>query len=126
MRYFVFWNLHDKLFTVQNPLTGQNRQHTERLVLRDAAFEVKQDEREKMLTSGRKNLHAGVWGERVDLEATNVEEWTRVFYDPFVNDSFVDEDGKTVVEAQLVLMEVKDGHAHVWAKGVSRKVEESR
>jgi len=78
-----------------------------------------------MLTSGRKNVHAGVWGERVDLEATNVEEWTRVFYDPFVNDSFVDEDGKPVMGAQFVLMEVKDGHAHVWAKGVSRKVEES-
>jgi len=119
MKEFVYWNLHDKLFTVQDRLTGRVGRHKRSLTLRDVEFEVDQEERARMIEEDRRNVHAGVRGE-ILLQDPDIEgDWVRVIYNVGEHDSFVTASGEwPVVRADLVRMFVKFGTAHVYAKGV--------
>jgi hypothetical protein len=120
MRNFVYWNIYDKVFTVQNRETGRVRRHTPNITLRDVDFEIDQKERERMLRENRKTLHAGVRGEIIPTDPENLEGWTQVIYDPGRHTTFVTiEDEKPVFRAELVHMFVKNQRAQVYAKGLT-------
>jgi hypothetical protein len=119
MRDLIYWNLHDKVFTVQDPLTGRVGRHTPSLTLRDVEFKVDQEERARMLREKRRNVHARVHGEILPDELEITEDWIRVIYDVDKYDSFVSaHDERPVVGAELLRMVVKFGTAHVYAKGL--------
>jgi hypothetical protein len=119
-RNFVYWNFDDLLFTVQNRETGRVRRHAEALTLRDADFEIDQDERERMLREGRRTLHAGIRGEIVPDEPQSLEGWTRVVYDPRRHEGFVTADEERLVaRAELVRLVVVGGRGIVHARGIT-------
>lgn len=120
MQIYVYWNISDRLFTVRSVETEQIREHTPEVGLRDAEFLVDQAERERMLREGRRNLHAGVQGDEVPLDPEPSGAWERVLYRPWEHSSFVTEDGRGVARAELVRMVVRDGRAHVYARGITR------
>ena len=120
MRIFVYWNIYDKVFTVQNRLTGRVRRHAESLTLRDADFEIDQAERDRMIRDARKTLHAGVRGEIVPDVPESLEGWTQVIYVPELHEGFVSADeGRPVARAEFVRLETRAGKPHVFAKGVT-------
>lgn len=73
-----------------------------------------------MLETGRKNLHAGIWGELVDDEPDDLETWRRVVYDPWVNETFVTQkDARPVKAASSVWVVVRDQVPYVYAEGIT-------
>lgn len=122
MRNFVYWNIYDKVFTVQNQETGRVRRHAEVLTLRDVDFEIDQAERERMVQEGRKTLHAGVRGEIMPDPPENLEGWLEVIYEPLAYDSFVtSESREPVARAEWLHMMVEDRKARLFAKGLTYK-----
>ncbi len=67
MRVYLYWNLHKHLFSVRNTKTGLVVDHARRVKMTNVTFAVGQKGRERVLAEGRKNVHAGVRGEQVEV-----------------------------------------------------------
>jgi len=73
MRGFIYWNIHAGLFSVK-ALDGKHRgrvvAHARAVLLTGVAFKVSEAGRQRVLTTGRKNVHAGLVG---DVRAALIE-----------------------------------------------------
>jgi hypothetical protein len=118
----VYWNLHRRMFSVRvNGLVqGRHRRH---LALRDAAFVVSEQGRERVRASMQKNVHAWVRGKSVPAyRHMSTSGWTRIEYDPYRFDQFIrSKDGAPVVGAEMVMFRCSDGekrHPIMLGRGV--------
>lgn len=120
MRVFVYWNLHKHLFSVRNTKTGLVVDHARRVKMTDVTFAVGQKGRERVLAEGRKNVHAGVRGEQVEVHRANLRGYERMTYNPYKHTTFVRASDQAPVEgADMVLLLIReDGRAQIWAKGL--------
>lgn len=55
---FIYWNLHKRCFSVK--YQGRVIAHANRIVVLRAKFRVQEAGRQKVLATGRKNVHAGI------------------------------------------------------------------
>lgn len=65
MRVFVYWNLHKGVFSVKaldGAQKGRVVAHATDVLVRDVEFRVSQRVRERVVATGRKEVHAGVVG----------------------------------------------------------------
>jgi len=66
MRVEVYWNLHKSLFSMR-AMSGPNKglvvAHCNRIVLETVSLSVSEKGRQKVLTSGQKNVHAFIRGD---------------------------------------------------------------
>jgi hypothetical protein len=85
-----------------------DRRH--RVLLDSATFVVREAGRQRVLTEGRKNVHAFVKGylvDEADVYSTNVDRAdlpVKVTYNPFKGPNFTVADGTPVTGAQAVLL----------------------
>lgn len=100
-KVFVYFNLHKKLFSVRDQLTGLVVDHTNHITLRDVVFKVSEAGRLRVLREKRKNVHAGILGYVTDNDETLTE---RAFYNPYKYDSFVDANGQKLSKASIVAL----------------------
>jgi len=102
LRAQVYYNLHHKTFSIQQ--SGRVKAHADGIVLDDVRFLVGKAGQKKVRETGRKNVHARVSGVNVELIPSNHIEpsfgrlspyfesgWKLAFYNPYVTDTFVDQ-----------------------------------
>lgn len=110
MKVFVYFNLHKKLFSVramEGKSKGKVIAHMQNLLLDNPKFKVSKAGRERVLREGRKNVHAGVVGDFcTTLTASDRVLWEPVRYNPYLFDSFVDDNKQPVAFADVAFMQV--------------------
>jgi len=97
MRVEVYFNLHKKLFSVRNCMTGRVVHHIHNIWIEDPVFVVRKAGRERVLREKKKNVHAfvrGRWIQNLLVEdASKIldhrECSQEVTYNPYKYDSFV-------------------------------------
>lgn len=91
MKYFCYFNLHKKLFSLKNKKTGLVEHHAVVVVLDDCTFKVSLAGRARVLKEQRKNVHAGVEGiiRSFRAEAIDLSDFIELAYNPYKYDSFV-------------------------------------
>ena len=102
----VYFNLHKKVYSVQDRKTGLVIAHLDNITLEDVKFNVRQGGRNKVLKEKKKNVHAFIEGTICcPVLAQGIEYG--VTYNPYKYDSFVtrnDEKKITSIEyARLTL-----------------------
>lgn len=116
-KYFVYFNLHKKLWSVKNMKTGRVEFHAERVLLKECVFRVGERGRQRVIREKRKNVHAGVvgyltnWKEMMDyktfyhdFESKDLQRpWQSARYNPYLRGEFWNEwTGKPVHKAEFV------------------------
>jgi hypothetical protein len=109
-KVFVYFNLHKKLFSVRDHITGLVVGHTDMIALENVTFKVSEAGRQRVLREKRKNVHAGVLGTVKDLPIAPPGH--AAFYNPYKYSSFVDINGQAVLKASTVLLH-KDVRASI-------------
>jgi len=97
MRVDVYYNLHKKTFSVKRTSTGKVVAHRDYVWIKDAQFVVSEAGRQRVLREKKKNVHAFVRGEWLDLsEGRAVTEGTKfggyARYNPYKADTFMADD----------------------------------
>jgi len=92
-KVFVYYNitLSNKLkspyFSIQDRKSGKVIGHDTKIMLRDAIFRVSEASRQRVISTGRKNVHAGAVG--FLTHETPVELPINITYNPYKYSSFV-------------------------------------
>jgi len=103
----VYFNLHKRVWSVQDARTRRVIAHVDSLALWGVTFKVSQAGRARAVQEGRKNVHAfacGYWDRKAPVEAR--QDGTAVTYNPFRAGTFVtaDEARQPVHGASLALL----------------------
>ena len=123
MRVEVYFNLHQKLFSVRDCKTGKVFAHSTHVTIRDPKFVVRQSGRNRVLQERKKNVHAFVRGELEDLFHHGLDDLVEavvhgipVTYNPYKYESFVVKDSEQPIDkAKMAVLSKTD-------QGVTMKV----
>ncbi len=114
----IYWNLHKDCWSVLDRRQGRVILHRHNLIAEDVQFVVQPAGRQKVLRTGRKNVHAFVRASSIVLaDHPNYDpQAVRVKYNPYKFETFMfeDEDGlfyKNAVKASVVFMNL-DGKCY--------------
>ena len=119
----VYWNLHKKVYSVQDYETGKVIDHMPALSMIDVSFHVRNGGKERVRKEGRKNVHAFMVGYVSMTRGTALvtRGAKKVTYNPYKYDSFVTvEEENPVTDAHIVTAGSWDGLPSVWAITPSR------
>lgn len=102
----VYYNLHKHCFSmVQDGLVVL---HTDMIVLENVIFKVSEAGRQRVLSEGRKNVHARVKGTFKGIAADNLNGFREAYYNPYKVETFVDYlTGEPIFEAAEVILVAK-------------------
>lgn len=103
----VYFNLHKKVYSVQDRKTGLVIAHLDKLTLKDVKYNVREGGRQKVLKEKRKNVHAFIEGTICCPVELLKGELFGVTYNPYKYDSFIVRDNQEKIfnsnYAQLTL-----------------------
>lgn len=108
MKVALYFNLHKKCFSVkalEGSTKGRVIDHVDDIVLKNVTFKVSQAGRNRVLREKRKNVHAFVIGETVEVSelfALDSSCACIVQYNPYVAGYFCDPNGKEVQSYRYV------------------------
>ena len=107
MKVFVYRNLNRKgvVWSVRSKSTGLVVDRSSTVYLSNCKLKVSKAGRERVIKERRKNVHAGIEGNRVTKCPTL--KWTRVSYNPYKQKHFTTENGKPIFEARYVKLTQK-------------------
>lgn len=110
-RVKVYFDLHRKTFSVQKGALVYGK--TDHVLLVGATFKVNEKDRQKVLETRTKNVHAKVHGVLMEANRMSLEELQRqgfreATYNPYFYDSFVDKETKQpIYQAHWAFMQDK-------------------
>ena len=86
----VYWNLHKKIWSVQDCKSGLVCDHLEHITLEQAKFIVRKSGQKRVREEGKKNVHAFAvgWVSR-EQDKDSSPYWHRITYNPYKNDYFM-------------------------------------
>jgi hypothetical protein len=113
-KVFVYRNLQKNLWSIKDTRTGLVCDRRARVLLSDCELKVSQSGRARVLRDKRKNVHAGIKGNRLDasyaIRLGGNGKWVRVTYNPYKFDSFVIADtGQPIRAAKFVRLSISEG-----------------
>lgn len=104
---FCYRNLNRKgvMWSVKDVGSGLvvDRSHT--VILKNVKLKVSKAGRARVLKERRRNVHAGVQGQRI--KRAPKREWIKAYYNPYQVDSFVDCDLTKIYEAEYAKLTSK-------------------
>lgn len=111
----IYRNLNHKCWSVQarqNMGLGGWRVIDRRkaLIVADATFKVSEAGRQRVLSTGRKNVHAYICTPEILATEVVLESWVPFTYDPRTHSTFVTLDGQPISKARAVALTF-DGRA---------------
>jgi len=119
MRVEVYFNLHKKTFSVRSAKSGKVLLHTDEVHIENPEFVVRQSGRNRVLSEGRKNVHAFVRGDATFFRYTNRPMLDTLTYNPYKYVSFVDKKTEEpVYKASRAWLTVTDKIPTIQAEGV--------
>ena len=89
LKYRIYWNLHKKIWSLQNCKTGRVCNHVEAFTLYDAKFVVRKAGQAKVRQEGKKNVHAFAVGTVYPADMYALFNAKKVTYNPYKNDTFI-------------------------------------
>ena len=137
LRAQVYYNLHQKTFSIQQ--SGRVKAHADGVMLDYARFLVSKKGQAKVRAEGRKNVHAKVSGMNTEILgaeltqhiASNPEtyiacRWRLATYNPYKHDWFIDKiTGLNIFEAtRVILVNPSDGPALIFYRPYSGRSNE--
>lgn len=116
-RYRIYWNLHKKVWSLQDCKTGRVFSHAEAFTLYDAKFVVRKAGQAKVRREGKKNVHAFAVGTGgCDKGVATRYDGRPVTYNPYKNDTFVFADtGEPVTDVHVISVFTHNGKPEVYA-----------
>lgn len=106
-KVFVYYNINlsqklkSPFFSIKDTSTGKVIGHDTKIMLRDATFKVLESGRQRVIATGRKNVHAGAVGFISEEEPRELS--IKVTYNPYKYNSFVKKEDETPIKnAKLV------------------------
>lgn len=91
-KVFVYYNLHKHCFSVK-ALQGVNKgrvvAHTSQITLDNGLPRVSEAGRQRVITEGRKNVHAGIVGNVRGFDLLDSPKGCPITYNPFKHNTFV-------------------------------------
>ena len=112
----MYWNLHKKVWSIQDCKTGRVTDHVNAMTLADAKFTVRKAGQDKVRREGRKNVHAFAVGTISLKYGTAVWKGRTVTYNPYKHDTFVFTDtGEPVTDAHVISLCTRNGKPRVYA-----------
>jgi len=119
MRVEVYFNLHKKTFSVRSAKSGKVLLHTDEVHIENPEFVVRQSGRNRVLSEGRKNVHAFVRGDATFFRYTNRPMLDTLTYNPYKYASFVNKQTEEpVYKASRAWLTVTDKIPTIQAEGV--------
>jgi len=119
MRVEVYFNLHKKTFSVRSARSGRVMLHTDNVHIANPEFVVRQSGRNRVLSEGKKNVHAFVRGDATFFRYTNRPMLDTITYNPYKYVSFVDKQTEEpVYKASRAWLTVTDKIPTIQAEGV--------
>lgn len=120
--HYIYRNLNNECWSVRaidGRFAGKVVAHADSISLRDAEFRVNQSGRDRVLASGRKNVHAGVVGTLAPSTWIHTRRYldTQIRYNPYRFGMFTTDAFEPVLRATHVHFGI-DGRVH--AGGVQR------
>jgi len=112
LRVFVYRNLRNKCWSVKSMKTGLVIMHAQYLTLTDCTFKVSAAGRARVLRDRRKNVHAGVVGQWLNMGRTGNASGMlarKVTYNPYLRGEFYDASTNDAVYAAPVVLLTPDG-----------------
>jgi hypothetical protein len=110
MKVKVYFNLHKKCFSIQHK--GIVIGHSDFVALKNVEFKVSQAGRERVLRESKKNVHAYVIGELLEV---GVDSGVEVTYNPYKYNSFVTKIGESVVmESEFAVLTVNNKKGKIY------------
>lgn len=114
MRVEVYRNLHTGTWSVRDIGVGRVVAHPNEVQIANASFVVRKAGRERVLSEKRKNVHAFVRGDLINIDkhfaSDSLEDMNNVRYNPYEAGSFVDTStGEPVETSEFVYMSISDG-----------------
>jgi len=89
----VYWNLHKKVWSVQDVKSGRVCDHLRNISLTDAKFVVRKGGQKRVREEGKKNVHAFAVGYIADKPTSlRTYNWYSVSYNPYKHDYFMIEE----------------------------------
>ena len=85
----VYWNLHKKMWSVQDTKTNKVIGHKQHITLWSAKFVVRKGGQKRVREQGKKNVHAFAVGLIADDKQQVYDSWNRVKYNPYTDDYFM-------------------------------------
>lgn len=120
MQVRIYRNLHKQCYSVQRKVEGRWLVcwHAKTVILTGATFIVNQKGRERVLSTGHKNVHAYIYGEHVASMVDGVGqprgEFVTVFYNPRLLTTFCTVRGP-IDTASTVIATEQDGRSSIYA-----------
>lgn len=104
-RVRVYWNLHKKVYSVQDAATRVVVCHAEHICLRNVTYKVSEAGRQRVLAEQRKNVHAFLVGEPHCAPFVQPDgDWHYVRYDPYERGEFYNPQSGEVVQSSDMLL----------------------
>lgn len=104
-RYFVYRNLNLGNLSIQDRKTRRVIDHAAQVAISEPTFLVRPGGRERVLRSRRKNVHAGVIGNRRKIPR-GYKEWPIATYNPYKYSTFVLKDcGTPITKAKIAVID---------------------
>ena len=86
----VYWNLHSKIWSVQDVKSGRVCDHVQHISLTDAKFVVRKGGQKRVREEGKKNVHAFAEGwVSQEQDEDHTHYWYDITYNPYKNDYFM-------------------------------------
>jgi len=113
----VYWNLHRKVWSVQDVKSGRVCDHLQHISLTDAKFVVRKGGQKRVREEGKKNVHAFAVGTGgCEKGVATRYDGRPVTYNPYKNDTFVFADtGEPVTDVHVISVFTHNGKPEVYA-----------
>lgn len=113
----VYFNLHKNCFSIRDKIENRVIFYSHFLYLENAKFIVRQSGRNKVLETKVKNVHAYIEAELIIPQPSFLTEpkGTKIRYNPYLFDSFVDAEQNPVYNAEKVYLSVISGKPFILA-----------
>jgi hypothetical protein len=98
----VYKNLHKDCYSIKQGILVVA--HAERVCLKDVTFEVNEKNRQKVIKTKQKNVHAFIKGFYDTYESERKDLSVEVYYNPYKTESFINKQtNRPLIEARFVI-----------------------
>jgi hypothetical protein len=109
-KYYIYWNLHKKCFSAK--YRGKVIKHFHNAIVAVPEFRVSAAGRERVRRERKKTVHAYIVSNYVNVQCPNFsasQNARTAKYNPYVNESFVDNEGNALYNAHEARLSIFNG-----------------
>lgn len=104
----VYKNLHKNCYSIQQKInnTWKVIEYSNEIILENCSFKIYENGRQKVIKEKRKNVHAFICGEKLNLNSKqiNINNLVTISYNPYYSDSFYIKDSKEKIKSAKIII----------------------